>query len=172
MADTLNRLNRVPGLLPGLTFVTILAVWELGTRLLTIPRFLLPVPSRIVEGFDAVTVMRWAEHVWASLRVAMLGFVTAIVVSLPLAIVLTRSRTVSAGLYPLLVVIQSTPIVAVAPIIIVTLGSGDPSRVLITFLISFFPLVVSMTTGLKATPDELIEQCRLLSDEVIPHAND
>jgi NitT/TauT family transport system permease protein len=157
MADSLSRMSRIPGLLPGINFLIILLIWELSTRLLTIPSFLLPAPSRIAEGFDAVTVGRWFEHIWATLRVAMTGFLTAIVVSVPLAIVLTRSRIVSAGLYPLLVVIQSTPIVAVAPIIIVTLGSGDTSRVLITFLISFFPLVVSMTTGLKATPEELIE---------------
>lgn len=167
MAETFNRFTRVPGLLPGLTFLTILVIWELSTRILTIPTFLLPAPSRIAEGFDAVTASRWLLHVWATLRVAMLGFVTAILVSLPLAILLTRSRTVSAGLYPLLVVIQSTPIVAVAPIIIVTLGSGDPSRVLITFLISFFPLVVSMTTGLKATPDELIELSHSLKAPLI-----
>lgn len=157
MTDTFNRLNRFPGALPAVTFLTILVVWELATRTLQIPSFLLPAPSRIAEGFDAVTVARWATHIWATLRVAMLGFVTAILVSLPLAIILTRYKSISGGLYPLLVVIQSTPIVAVAPIIIVTMGSGDSGRVLITFLISFFPLVVSMTTGLKATPDELIE---------------
>ncbi len=167
MADTFNRFNRVPGLLPGLTFLTILVVWELSTRLLTIPAFLLPAPSRIAEGFDAVTASRWLSHIWATLRVAMLGFLSAIAVSLPLAIVLTRSRLVSTGIYPLLVVIQSTPIVAVAPIIIVTLGSGDLSRVLITFLISFFPLVVSMTTGLKATPEELIELSHSLKAPLI-----
>lgn len=167
MAGTLDRMNRIPGLLPGLTFLTLLVVWELSTRLLTIPSFLLPAPSRIVEGFDAVTVSRWLAHIWATLRVALTGFVVAIIVALPTAILLTRSKIVSAGLYPLLVVIQSTPIVAVAPIIIVTLGSGDPSRILITFLISFFPLVVSMTTGLKATPEELIELSHSLKAPLI-----
>ncbi|KHQ51501.1 ABC transporter permease [Mameliella alba] len=157
MTATLTRVNRVPGLLPGLTFLIILVLWETSTRVFTIPTFLLPAPSRILEGFDAVTVSRWLAHAWATLRVAMLGFLTAIVVSLPLAIALTRFKLVSSGIYPLLVVIQSTPIVAVAPIIIVTMGSGDVSRVLITFMISFFPLVVSMTTGMKATPDELME---------------
>lgn len=157
MFNPLERLNRVPGSLPALTFITILLLWEAATRSFDIPSFLLPAPSRIAEGFDAVSLPRWVEHVGATLRVAMLGFITAICVSLPLAIGLTRSKTLSASLYPLLVVIQSTPVVAVAPIIIVTMGSDDASRVLITFLISFFPLVVSMTTGLRATPEELIE---------------
>lgn len=167
MAETMGRLTRVPGLLPGLTFLTLLVLWELGTRVFAVPAFLLPSPSRIAEGFSAVTALRWLDHVWATLRVALIGYVVAIVVSLPLAILLTRSRVISAGLYPLLVVIQSMPVVAIAPIIIVTLGSGDPSRVLITFLIAFFPLVVSMTTGLKATPEELIELSHSLKAPVI-----
>lgn len=157
MVGTFERMNRIPGLLPGFTFLVILIAWELSTRLFSIPTFLLPAPSQIFEGLDAVTIGRWLSHVWATLRVALLGFVAAIIVSLPLSIVLTRFKTLSSGIYPLLVVIQSTPIVAVAPIIIVTLGSGDTSRILITFMISFFPMVVSMTTGLKATPEELIE---------------
>ncbi|WP_417204897.1 ABC transporter permease [Antarctobacter sp.] len=167
MAGTLDRMNRIPGLFPGLTFLTILVVWELSTRFLPIPSFLLPAPSRIAEGFDAVTFSRWFAHIWATLRVALTGFLLAIAIALPTAILLTRSKIVSAGLYPLLVVIQSTPIVAVAPIIVVTLGSGDSSRVLITFLISFFPLVVSMTTGLKATPEELIELSHSLKAPLI-----
>jgi len=167
MVVAMNRLSRIPGGLPVLTFIGLLLVWEISVLALQVPSFLLPSPSRIAAGFEPVPALRWMEHVWATLRVAMIGFVTAIVVSIPLAIGLTRSRVLSAGLYPLLVVIQSTPIVAIAPIIIVTMGSGDPSRVLITFMISFFPLVVSLTTGLRATPDELIELSHSLRAPVL-----
>jgi NitT/TauT family transport system permease protein len=59
-------------------------------------------------------------------------------------------------------VVQSTPIVAIAPIIIVTLGASDLPRVVITFLIAFFPIVVSTVTGLLSTPDELVELSRSL----------
>jgi len=62
----------------------------------------------------------------------------------------------------MLVVVQSTPVVAVAPIIVVTLGASDLPRVVITFLIAFFPIVVSTVTGLLATPDELVELSRSL----------
>src|SRR5690606_16761778 len=126
MVVAMNRLSRIPGGLPVLTFIGLLLVWEISVLALQVPSFLLPSPSRIAAGFEPVPALRWMEHVWATLRVAMIGFVTAIVVSIPLAIGLTRSRVLSAGLYPLLVVIQSTPIVAIAPIIIVTMGSGDP----------------------------------------------
>ena len=150
-------ITHTPGVLPALTFISILIVWESGTRFFEVPSFVLPAPSRIVTGFDSIEIQRWIDHVWATLRVALAGYFIAIFVSLPIAVILTRSKILSDSLYPLLVVIQSTPVVAVAPIIIVVLGSGDASRIVITFLITFFPLVVSMTTGFLATPRELIE---------------
>ena len=155
-------LTTMPGFLPLATFAIILIPWESASRLFAIPSFILPAPTRILEGFSAVTPERWFEHVWATFRVAMIGYLVSILVALPIAVGLTRSKFLSDSFYPLLVVIQSTPVVAVAPIIIVALGSGDAPRIVITFLITFFPLVVSMTTGLLATPPELIELSRSL----------
>ena len=156
------RMIRFPATLPILTFLALLVIWEAGTRLFAVPSFILPAPSRIAGGFGAVDAARWFEHVWATLRVALLGYGAAIAISLPIAIGLAKSPLLSRALYPLLVVIQSVPVVAVAPIIIVVLGTDDMPRVVITFMISFFPLVVSMTTGLMATPPELIELSRSL----------
>ena len=85
----------------------------------------------------------WLGHIWATFRVALMGYLVAIVVSIPLAVGAASSRLLSRTLYPILVVVQSTPIVAVAPIIVVTLGASDLPRVVITFLITFFPIVVS-----------------------------
>jgi len=157
-----ERLIRFPGALPVATFLIILAIWEVGTRAFGVPTYILPAPSRIAAGFQVIEISRWFEHIWATLRVALLGFGFAILISLPIAIGLAKSRILSRAFYPLLVVIQSVPIVAVAPIIIVVLGTDDAPRIVITFMISFFPLVVSMTTGLLATPPELIELSRSL----------
>lgn len=155
-------LLRVPALLPLVTFVLLLIVWEAATRIFAVPSYVLPAPSRIVSGFETVSAGRWLEHVWATLRVALTGYAVSFAISLPIAVGLAKSRLMSGAFYPLLVVIQSVPVVAVAPIIIVVLGTGDAPRVVITFMISFFPLVVSMTTGLAATPPELIELSRSL----------
>ncbi len=157
-----ERMIAMPLVLPLLTFAVILVLWETSTRVFSIPSFILPAPTRIMEGFGAVTPARWSAHVWATLRVALIGYLVAIAVSLPIAIGLAKSRLLSRAFYPLLVVIQSVPVVAVAPIIIVVLGTDDAPRVVITFMIAFFPLVVSMTTGLMATPPELIELSRSL----------
>lgn len=158
----LNRILHAPAALPTFTFLGVLILWEGGTALFNVPSYILPSPSRILGGFAAVEFSRWVEHVWATLRVALTGYVVAIAISLPIAIGLAKSRTLSRAIYPLLVVIQSVPVVAIAPIIIVVLGTNDAPRIVITFMIAFFPLVVSMTTGLMATPPELIELSRSL----------
>ena len=147
---------------PALAYIGLVLAWEGGTRLFSIPSFLLPAPSAIIEaGFNTPAAV-WLGHLWATLRVALMGYALAVAVSIPLAVALTSSKLLSRTLYPLLVVVQSTPIVAIAPIIVVTLGAGDLPRVVITFLITFFPIVVSTVTGLLSTPEELIELSRSL----------
>jgi NitT/TauT family transport system permease protein len=148
--------------LPFIAIVGLLLLWEGVTRLFAIPSFLLPAPSAILTAGLAVPPGIWLGHIWATLRVALMGFGLAAAVSIPLAVCLASSKFLSRTVYPLLVVVQSTPIVAVAPIIVVTLGAGDLPRIVITFLITFFPIVVSTVTGLQSTPEELIELSRSL----------
>lgn len=150
------------GLTPVLAFLAVLLIWEVGVRVFSVPSFLLPAPSRIVTAGLAVEPAIWANHIWATFRVALIGYVVSIAIGVPLAIGLASSRFLTRTLYPMLIVIQSTPVVAVAPIIVVTLGAGDLPRVVITFLITFFPIVVATTTGLMATPEELIELSKSL----------
>jgi NitT/TauT family transport system permease protein len=147
---------------PPLALAGLILVWELATWFFAIPSFLLPAPSAIVRAAFDTPLSVWGGHIWATLRVALMGYGLAIIVSVPLAIGLASSRFLSRTLYPILVIVQSTPIVAVAPIIVVTLGASDLPRVFITFLITFFPIVVSTVTGLLATPEELIELSRSL----------
>jgi len=147
---------------PALTMVVILIVWETACRLFALPEFLLPAPSAIAKAGFTMSAGEWAGHIVATVRVALLGYACSIAISLPLAVALAMSPMLSRTVYPILVVIHSTPIVAVAPIIVVTLGVGDLPRVVITGIITFFPLVISTTTGILSTPDELVELSRSL----------
>lgn len=149
-------------LAPTAAFIVLIVVWEGACRAFLIPSFLLPSPSAIVRAGYEVSAAQWLSNITATLRVALMGYAVAIAVSIPLAVALVNSRFLSRTLYPILVIVQSTPIVAVAPIIVVTLGASDLPRVVITFLITFFPIVVSTVTGLMATPEELIELSRSL----------
>ncbi len=158
---SLNR-KRLKQLLPTLTLISIVPAWEVLCRLFEVPDYLLPSPSRIAEAFMEVDASRWFNHLWATLRVAVLGFGLSMLISFPLAIAMVCSRYMTRTLYPLLVIIQSTPVVAIAPLIIVMFGTGDAPRLTITCLLTFFPLVVAMTTGMMETPSELIELSRSL----------
>ena len=147
---------------PGLAFIALLAVWEIGCRVFKVPTFLLPPPSLIVEGAFQQEPAIWFGHIWATLRVALMGYVAAVLISIPLAVALASSKLLTRTLYPMIVVVHSMPIVAIAPIIVVTLGASDLPRIVITFLITFFPIIVTTTAGLMATPEELIELSRSL----------
>jgi NitT/TauT family transport system permease protein len=142
--------------------LALLAVWELACRLFAIPQFVLPAPSAIWQSAESFGLSNWTSNFLATLEIVLIGFAVSIVVSIPLAIILTHNRILARTVYPILVIIQSTPIVAVAPIIVVMLGTGVLPRIVIVFLITFFPLVISTATGLAATPKELIELSRSL----------
>jgi len=145
-----------------LTFVGLVAVWELTARLRLLPAFLLPAPSDVIRAFGSIPASAWLQHIGATIRVSVVGLIVATAVSIPIAIALSRSRFLSQTLYPLLIVVRSLPIVAIAPIIIALAGTGDVPRVIITFLITFFPIVVSTAAGLAQVPPELIELSRSL----------
>jgi NitT/TauT family transport system permease protein len=147
---------------PAVTMTLLVIVWELCCDAFRVPEFLFPAPSAIWRAAFSVSASEWLGHVGSTLRVALLGYGIAIAVSIPLAILIASAPLLARTIYPILVVVHSTPIVAVAPIIVVTLGVGDAPKVVITFIIAFFPLVISTATGLLSTPDELIELSRSL----------
>jgi len=139
-----------------LALALLILVWEALVWLFSIPEYLLPAPSQIFK----VTAAAWPvmlEHTISTIRTTMLGFLVSIVISLPLAVAIASSPLLANSIYPLLVITQSIPKVAIAPIIVVLVGAGEISRVLVAFLIAFFPLVISIATGLLATPQELVE---------------
>ena len=142
--------------LPIGVFILLLIVWEAAVRFFAIPLYLLPAPS--VIWIDSVAVAgTMGGHTLATLNTVVLGFIISIVISLPLAVFMTSSPTVSSAIYPLLVLTQSIPKVALAPILVVMLGANELPRLVITFLVTFFPLVIAIAIGLLSVPAELIE---------------
>jgi len=134
-------------------------LWEGACRIFKIPAYLLPSPTEIWTDTMAIgpTV---AGHTMATFKTVMLGFVVSILISLPLAVILTASPAIAAAVYPFLVWTQSIPKVALAPILVVLLGTNELPRIVITVLVAFFPLVISIATGLLSVPPELIELSR------------
>jgi NitT/TauT family transport system permease protein len=156
------RPNRAPArwlqevALPVGTIVGLLVLWELACRVFNVPAYLVPAPSAIWHE-TMLTPGSVAAHALATTRTVLLGFAASLVISLPLAVLLTSSPLIAGAIYPLLVLTQSIPKVALAPILVVIFGTTELPRVIVTFLVAFFPLVLSVAAGIAAVPPELIE---------------
>ena len=146
---------RIPTSLDGpIVGLLILIVWETGVRIGGVPAYLLPPPSAIAQRLFT----DWDQilyHFAATTLEVVIGFVLAIVVSIPLAALLAQIRIFERMLYPVLVASQTIPKVAIAPLLVVWFGFGLMPKVLIAFLICFFPIVVDSLVGFRSAPKEV-----------------
>jgi NitT/TauT family transport system permease protein len=156
--DTLARLLRLAQgpVISICVIAALIVIWEGGVRLFHVPEFILPAPSTIWRDTSELG-LGLLTHAAATVLTIVGGYLIALAISLPLAVAISSSRLLSHALYPLLIIKQSVPVVALAPILIVILGAGEAPRIAITVLIALFPMVVSTSTGLKSTPIELVE---------------
>jgi NitT/TauT family transport system permease protein len=145
--------------IPTATLIGVLLVWEAATRVFHVPRFVMPAPSAIVaEGWD--WRYRFLEHAWVTLYETLGGFALSMAVGVPLAVLIVYSPVLRSALYPLIVLAQSVPKIAIAPVLLLVLGHGEIPKVVVAFLVAFFPIVVDTATGLAATPPELLDLSR------------
>ena len=139
--------------------LALLALWEIGTRIFRVPVFLLPPPSAI-----GVSMMNNAalllQNGWVTTVEILLGFLLSIVVGIPLALAIFLWPPFSRSILPLLVSSQAMPKVAVAPLLLVWFGFGLLPKVLIAFLIAFFPIVINTALGLASIEPEKIYLAR------------
>jgi NitT/TauT family transport system permease protein len=135
--------------------VVALGLWEIATRALSIPPYLLPAPSAIIESMAKNSAVLIKESVGTTLEI-LLGFALSVVVGIPLALAIYLWRPFARAIYPVLVSSQAVPKVAIAPLFLVWFGFGLLPKVLIAFLIAFFPVVINTTMGLAALEREKI----------------
>jgi len=155
---TLRRVA-AESLVPAGTLVGALVAWEAVTRGLHVPRFIMPAPSEILaEGWD--WRYRFVEHTSVTLYETLGGFALSVAVGVPLAVLIVYSPVLRNALYPLIVLAQSVPKIAIAPVLLLVLGHGEVPKVIVAFLVAFFPVVVDTATGLAATPPELLDLSR------------
>jgi NitT/TauT family transport system permease protein len=146
---------------PWLFTIGLFVVWEGACRLLKIDVFILPPPS---AAFAAL-VQYWRPlmyHSFVTLWTTMAGFAIAIVFGIALGLIVGWSRTIYRGLYPVMIGFNSVPKVAVVPVLIMWFGIGEIPAILTAFLISFFPIVVNVATGLATMEPELEDVLRAL----------
>lgn len=137
----------------------VFGVWELAARLLAIPAYLLPPPSTIFVELGQ-RLPRVLQHAGVTTTSMLLGYGLGIIVALPLAMALAYSRVFEATMYPTVVFLQILPKIAIAPLFIIWFGFGMLPKVLLVFLLTFFPIVVSAVAGFKSVDPDIIELAR------------
>src|SRR6218665_2079664 len=142
--------ERLKMAVPFLMLLALVAAWEVTVAQWTIPQWILPSPSAIGQ-----VAMEWRDdllrHSWVTLYETLAGFGAALAVALPIAVLIAYTPLLKHTIYPLLLALQSVPKVAIAPLITLWAGFGMAPKVIVVFLVCFFPIVVSATAGLEAT---------------------
>jgi len=156
---------------PCVGVLVLLAFWQGLCVALSIHPSVLPTPMKVVAAMVEYgnTLVSGS---WVSLKATLYGFALAILLGVPLALLLTTVRWVNLTFCPLAVGLQSVPKVALAPILLVWLGTGMASKLAMAWLVAFYPVVVDTAAGLQSTPKEILELARLsltgLQDGPVP----
>lgn len=144
IGDVLRRAGE-----PALWLAGLLLLWEVGVRALAVPSFILPPPSvflvRIVEDAG-----RLSYHGMLTTRIILYGFVAGAIPGIALGYVIARWRLAERVLYPIAVFIQGLPKITLAPLMLIWFGFSDFPKVLLTALITFFPVMVDSFAGFRA----------------------
>ena len=157
--DSLGRERFLNILLPTLAVVAVLVLWSASVKIFEIPDYLLPAPLDVVDriGQDWRTL---ADDGLYTLQSVLLGFSASVLIGVPLAFFVVYSRSIERILMPFLVMSQTIPKVAIAPILVVWLGFGIVPKIAIVFLISFFPIIASTIVGLKSVENDMVDLVR------------
>jgi NitT/TauT family transport system permease protein len=157
----LKRLNSAKGM--GYTFISlaiVVLVWALVVWALDLPEYVVPSPFAVFDRMIEMWSSQLMSATFVTSKETILGFIVAIVVAVPLAVLLTYSRMAERFLYPVMVSSQVIPKVAIAPLFVIWFGFGLTPKVLIAFLIAFFPIVIDTTVGLRSVDPGMLHLAR------------
>ena len=150
-----------PGIIaPIVIGILALAGWEVLVRVREIPHYILPGPVLIGQTLIA----DWgtlSTSLWITLRITFAALLAAVLVGVTLAIVFTQSKWLELSLFPYAVVLQVTPIVAIAPLIIIWIGDINLSLLVCAWIVAFFPILSNTILGLSSADHNLVDLFRL-----------
>jgi NitT/TauT family transport system permease protein len=152
----LRAIRRIAwNLLPPLTFVAMVAVWWAAVEAFRIPAYLLPGPGAVFSRLVTDAGLLW-NHSQVTLTEILLGFGLTVVSAIPLGLLIALSPLAKQLVYPPVMLMQLVPKIAVAPLFLVWLGFGIESKVLLTVLMTFFPLLLASISGFQILDDRLL----------------
>ena len=143
--------------------VVILCVWQEAVSYFAVPTYILPAPSAIGEAlWRGVASLVYVQNLWITVLETVLGFVAGAALAFLLGTVLALSRRTEYYCYPIIIMFQSLPNVALAPLIVIWFGLGLTSKVINAALIAFFPLMVNTIVGLRSADEDRLNLMRSL----------
>jgi NitT/TauT family transport system permease protein len=148
--------------LPTLVAAAVLVFWEWAVGYFEIQSFVLPAPSAIAETF----VTEWpslASSAWITLTITVEAFLWALALGFLLAVVFAQNRTIESAFLPYAVTLQTTPVVAIAPLILIWVGADHADRavLILAIIVAFFPILANTTLGLRSADPQLKELFQL-----------
>ena len=152
---------RVQAALPPLVVgIVVLGLWEAACRGFAIPEYLFPAPSAVAASLvqNAPDLM-WA--LWMTMRVTLLAFLASTVLGTLIAFLFVQSRFIERGFFPYAVMLQVTPVVAVAPLIIILVRDTQTALVICATIIAIFPMISNTTVGLRSVDPGLVNLMRV-----------
>src|SRR5215510_4426815 len=136
-------------------FAIIFVLWEIAVRALSIPDYILPSPSVILTKIW-VSWQLLLVNAFVTFQEILFGFGLSVLIAIPLAVAVVYSRIFERVAFPFMVSLQTIPKVALAPILVMWLGYGILPKVMVAFLISFFPIVINSVIGMRSAEKEMI----------------
>jgi NitT/TauT family transport system permease protein len=147
------------GWLTALSFTAFFVLWEYSIDWFSVPRYILPKPSEIVtKAWADWPILLW--YTWVTGIETVIGYAVALVIAVPLGLAIAFSRILRATIYPSFVSLEMTPKIAFAPIFVSWLGFGLLPKVIIVFLVCFFPIVLNAILAFSSLSEELTRFCR------------
>lgn len=134
----------------------LLILWQMGAMHMD-AAYILPSPTQILQKLWELRVPLFTAHLPATMQVTAIGLGISIVFGLGLAILMDASPAVSRAVYPIVITSQTIPTTALAPLFVLWFGYSIWSKVLVTVLITFFPITITVYDGLRAVRIEMIE---------------
>jgi NitT/TauT family transport system permease protein len=140
---------------PLAAFATLLLLWQFGVRAAGVPEYILPLPTEFLAKLWLERSLI-AQHAWVTAQEIVLGFLMSTAISIPLGFMIVSWRPLERALYPLIVFFQLIPKIAIAPLFVVWFGFGPFPKVLLTFLLCFFPTLFASMTGIRALDERVL----------------
>ncbi|NSL50631.1 ABC transporter permease [Calidifontibacillus erzurumensis] len=135
--------------------------WEIAAKIVN-KKYILPSPTQILSKLWELKSELFLNHLPATLLIIITGLLISILIGVGLSIWMYLNKSVEKAFYPLLIASQTIPIIALAPIFVLWFGYSIWSKVVVTILITFFPITVNTFDGLRSTKKELVELLRTM----------